>query len=45
MFRSSKNRIQTLEVNKIALKKDDDERITIDGVRSWARGHFRLDKI
>ena len=42
MFRSSKHKIQTLEVNKIALSKDDDKRITIDGVRSLARGHFRL---
>ena len=42
MFRSSCHRIQTLEVNKIALSGDDDKRITIDGVRSLARGHFRL---
>ena len=42
MFRSSKHEIQTLEVNKLALNKDDDKRITIDGVRSLARGHFRL---
>ena len=42
MFRSLKHRIQTLEVNKITLSKDDDKRITIDGVRSLARGHFRL---
>ena len=42
MFRSSKHKIQTLEVNKLALNKDDDKRITIDGVRSLARGHFRL---
>ena len=43
MLRSSKHRIQTLEVNKIALNKDDDKRITIDGVRSLARGHFQLN--
>ena len=43
MFRSSKHKIQTLEVNKIALNKDDDKRITIDGVRSLARGHFQLN--
>ena len=42
MFRSSRHKIQTLEVNKIALNKNDDKRITIDGVRSLARGHFRL---
>ena len=40
MFRSSLQKIQTLEVNKIALNKDDDKRIMIDG--SLARGHFRL---
>ena len=40
MFRSSKHKIQTLEVNKLALK-DDDKRITIDGVFSLAGGHFR----
>ena len=43
MFRSSKHRIQTLEVNKLALNKDDDKRITIDGVRSLARGHHKLN--
>ena len=42
MFRSSLHKIQTLEVNKIALNKDDDKRITIDGVRSLARGHWKL---
>ena len=44
MFRSLKHRIQTLEVNKIALNKDDDKRIAIDGISSLARGHFRLNK-
>ena len=42
MFRSSLHKIQTLEVNELALNKDDDKRITIDGVRSLARGHFQL---
>ena len=41
MFRSLKHKIQTLEVNKIALNKDDDKRITIDGMRSLARGHYK----
>ena len=41
MFRSSLHKIQTLEVNKLALNKDDDKRIMIDGVRSLARGHFQ----
>ena len=43
MLRSSKHKIQTLEVNKVALSKDDDKRITIDGIRSLARGHFQLN--
>ena len=43
MFRSSLHKIQTLEVNKIALNKDDDKIITIDGVRSLARRHFQLN--
>ena len=43
MFRSLKHRIQILEVNKIALNKDDDKRITINGVHSLARGHFQLN--
>ena len=42
MFRSSKHRIQTLKANKVALSRDDDKRITIDGISSLARGHYRL---
>ena len=42
MFRSSKNRIQTLKANKVALSRDDNKRITIDGISSLARGHYRL---
>ena len=40
MFRSSSHRVRTLEVNKLALSRDDDKRITIDGVASFARGHW-----
>ena len=43
MFRSSLHKIETLEVNKIALNKDDDKRMTIDGVSSLARGHHKLN--
>ena len=43
MFRSSKHKIQTLEVNMVALNKDDDKKITIDGIRSSAREHFQLN--
>ena len=40
MFRSSAHRVRTLEVNKLALNRDDDKKITIDGVASYARGHW-----
>ena len=39
MFRSSKHEVRTLEVNKLALSRDDDKRLTIDGIASLARGH------
>ena len=39
MFRSSKHEVRTLEVNKLALSRDDDKRITVDGISSLARGH------
>ena len=40
MFRSSSHNVRTLKVNKLALGRDDDKRITIDGVASLARGHW-----
>ena len=43
MFRSSLHKIQTLEVNKLAFNKDEDKRITLDGIRSLAGGHFQLN--
>ena len=39
MFRSLKHKVRTLEVNKLALSRNDDKRITIDGISSLARGH------
>ena len=39
MFRSSRCEVRTLEVNKLALSRDDDKRITISGINSLARGH------
>ena len=41
MFRSSRHKVRTLEVNKLALSRDDDKRITINGINSLARGHHR----
>ena len=40
MVRSSKHVVRMLEVNKLALSRDDDKRITVDGTASLARGHW-----
>ena len=42
MFRPSLHKIQTFEVNNLALSREDDKRITTDGVHSFAREHFQL---
>ena len=40
MFRSSKHEVHTIEVNKVALNRDDDERISKrDGLSTLARRH------
>ena len=41
-FRSRKHEVRTLEVNKLALSREDDKRITINGVASYVRGHYRV---
>ena len=41
MFRSKKHKIKTLEVNKLALSREDDKRISIDGIASLAMGHLQ----
>ena len=40
LFRSRKHEVKTLEVNKLALSREDDKRISINGVASYARGHY-----
>ena len=45
MFRSSKHKVKTLEVNKLALSRDDDKRITVNGINSLARGHYSVKNI
>ena len=40
IFRSLKHEVKMLEVNKLALSRDDDKRITVDGVASFARGYW-----
>ena len=44
MFRSLKHEVRTLEVNKLALSKDDDKHITINEINSLARGHHHTIK-
>ena len=44
MFRSSKHEVRTLEINKLALSRDDDKRLTIDGIASLARGYYTTRK-
>ena len=42
LFRSHKHKVRTLEVNKLALNREDDKRISIDGVASCTIGHYRV---
>ena len=43
MFRSSKYEVHTIEVNKVALKQDDDKRISRkDEISTFARGYKDL---
>ena len=43
MFRSSKHEVHTIEVNKVALNRDDDKRISNkDRISTFARGHKDL---
>ena len=40
LFRSDKHEIKTLEVNKLALSSQDDKRIPIDLISTYAMGHY-----
>ena len=43
IFRSAKHEVHTIEVNKVALNRDDDKRISRkDGISTFARGHKDL---
>ena len=43
MFRSAKHEVHTIEVNKVALNREDDKRISgKDGISTFARGHKDL---
>ena len=40
LFRSNKHEIRTLEVNKLVLSSQDDKRIPIDLISTYAMGHY-----
>ena len=43
MFRSSKHKVHTIEVNNVTLNRDDDKRISRkDGISTFGRGHKDL---
>ena len=42
MFRSVKHKVKTLGVNKLALNREDDKRISIDGISSYAMDHYKV---
>ena len=42
MFRSKKHNVRTLEANKLALSRDDDKKVSVDGIASLAMGHYSL---
>ena len=35
-------RLKTLELNKLALSREHDKRISIDGIASYAMGHYKV---
>ena len=41
LFRSDKHEIRTLEVNKLVLRSQDDKRIPIDLIATYAMGHYK----
>ena len=42
MFRSKKHSVRTLEVNQLALSRENDKRVSVDGIASLAMGHYSL---
>ena len=42
LFRPKKHEVKTLEVNKLALNNQDDKRLSIDGIASYAIGHYKV---
>ena len=44
MCRSRKHKVRTLKVDKLALSREDDKRISINGIDSLAMGHYELQQ-
>ena len=44
LFRSNKYEVKTLEVNKLALNSQDNKRISIDGIASYAMGNHKTQE-
>ena len=44
MYRSLRHEVETLEINKLALSRDHDKKITVNGINSLARGHYNVKK-
>ena len=42
LFKSNKHEVKTLEVNKLALNSQDDKRISMNRIASYAIGHHRV---
>ena len=46
MFRNRKHEVHTVEVNKVALNRDDDKRVVQkDGVSTLGLGHYSLSPL
>ena len=45
MLGSSKHKVKMLEINKLALSRDDDKCITVNGINNLARGHYNVKNI
>ena len=37
--------MKTSEVNKLALNNQDDKRLSIDGIASYAIGHYKFEEL
>ena len=42
LFRSRKHKVRTLEVNKLALSREDEKKVSIDGIASYPIGYHKV---